>query len=256
MQGNASRRSAGGAESHFSGGLAFGLGRSFKPLMSIAACLMAAGCASIGQALGPSAPAHDVGIAFESIDGLPRDISQKLVRDLDEEAAALRIAVVPPGGEATYRIRGYLAPHTRGATTSIAWAWDVYDAELQRAFRLSGEEEAGPSAGNAPARKGSEARSWGAADDAVLRRIARTGMQQLVDFMASAPAPAAAPVAPSAPAPTRNGSDVVASRDDLRTEPTGVTGAPEPRRVPLPPRRPVLAGLSGTTRLADATAGR
>ena len=251
MQGNASQHGAGAAGSDSDGGLALGLG---KLVVGLALCLMAAGCASIGQALAPSglaasAPGGNVGIAFESIDGLPRDMTQKLVRDLDEEAAALRVAVVPPGGEATYRVRGYLAAHARGATTSIAWAWDVYDAQLQRAFRLSGEEEAGPAAGHAPARKGSEARSWTAADDAALRRIARTGMQQLVDFMASTP-PAPAGPAPAAPVPVRNGSDNVASRDDLGTEPIG---APEPRGVPLPPRQPVLAALPGTTRLADAT---
>jgi hypothetical protein len=258
MQGNASQR-GGGAESDSGGALLLGLG---KLIVSLALCLLAAGCASIGQALAPSgmaasAPGGDVGIAFESIDGLPRDMTQKLVHDLDEEAAALRVAVVPPGGEATYRVRGYLAAHARGGTTSIAWAWDVYDAQLQRAFRLSGEEVAGSSGGHAPARKGSEARGWTAADDAVLRRIARTGMQQLVDFMASAPPTPAgpAPPAPVAPPPVRNGSDNVASRDDLAA-PMGAVGAPESRGVPLPPRRPVLAGLPGTTRLADATAGR
>ncbi|HWF95953.1 MAG TPA: hypothetical protein VG291_13425 [Xanthobacteraceae bacterium] len=211
--------------------------------MSLALCLMAGGCASIGQALGPSAPVHDVSIAFESIDGLPHDMSQKLVHDLNEEAAALRIAVVPAGSEPAYRMRGYLAAHTQGAATSIAWAWDVYDSDLHRAFRLSGEEQAGRPAGKTAPGGAPEGRNWAAADDAVLRRIARTGMQQLVDFMAAAPAP----VAPTAaPAPTRSGSDVVASRDDL----------PDPGGLPLPQRRPVLAGLSGTTRLADATSGR
>ena len=119
---------------------------------------------------------------------------------------------------------------------------------------MSGEEEAGPSAGHGAARKGSEARGWSAADEAVLRSIARTGMQQLVDFMASAPPTPAAPVAPAAPPPPRNGSDTVASLDDVATDPMG--GALEPGGVPLPPRRPVLAAVSGTTRLADATAGR
>ncbi len=228
MQGNASQRGAGGAESDSGGRLAFGPG---KLIASLALCLMAAGCASIGQALGPSglaasASARDVGIAFESIDGLPRDMSQKLVHDLDEEAAALRVAVVPPGGEATYRVRGYLAAHARGATTSIAWAWDVYDAQLQRAFRLSGEEEAGPSAGNAAARKGSEARGWTAADEAVLRRIARTGMQQLVDFMASAPAPAA-PVAPGRrPRPRATGR--TPWRALTMSRPTPLAASPNP----------------------------
>jgi hypothetical protein len=244
MQGNGSRRSAGGAESDARGILSFLLRTSFKPLLSLALCLMAGGCASIGQALGPSAPLRDASIAFESIDGLPRDLSQKLARDLDEEAAALRIAVVPSGGEAAYRVRGYLAAHAQGAATSIAWAWDVYDSDLHRAFRLSGEEPAGPLPGTAAGRA-PDGRGWAAVDDAVLRRIARTGMQQLVDFMAAAPAPAA-PTAPATLPPTRSGSDVVAGRDDL----------PDPGGLPLPQRRPVQAGLSGTTRLADATAGR
>ncbi len=170
-------------------------------------------------------------------------MSQKLVRDLNEEAAALRIAVVPAGSEPAYRMRGYLAAHTQGAATSIAWAWDVYDSDLHRAFRLSGEEQTGPPAGKTGPDRAPEGRNWAAADDAVVRRIARTGMRQLVDFMAAAPAPAA-PTA--APAPTHSGSDVVASRDDL----------PDPGGLPLPQRRPVLASLSGTTRLADGAPGR
>ena len=140
--------------------------------------------------------------------------------------------------EEVARVRSYLAAHARGAATSIAWAWDVYDSDLHRAFRLSGEEPDGRIADS----RAPDGRSWAAADDAVLRRIARTGMQQLVDFMAAAPAPAA-PTAPATPAPTRSGSDAVASRDD--PDPSG-----------LPQQRPVQAGLSGTTRLADATAGR
>jgi hypothetical protein len=210
-----------------------------KRILCLALCLGAAGCASIGQALGPSAPARDVSIAFESIEGLPREISQRLVRDLDEEASALRIAVVPAGGKAAYRMRGYLAKHAEGPTTTIAWAWDVYDAELHRAFRLSGEERAGATAGRTP-----DGRSWAAADDALLRRIARAGMEQLAGFLASAPVPAA----PAPPAPEGSGS-VVASRD-------GPAAAPEPVALPLPHRRPALAGLTRTARLADAAFGR
>jgi hypothetical protein len=234
MQGDASR---------FAGGAGLG-----KAAAALALCLVAAGCGSIGQTLGPivqAGSAKDFSIAFESIDGLPRDASQRLVHDLNEEAEALRIAVAPTGSDATYRLRGYLAAHagrSSASNTSITWAWDVYDGELHRAFRLSGEERAGPDPGRA------------LADEAVLRAIARAGMQQLADFAASAPAPAA----PAAPAPGRTGS-AVASRDDTPSEPglrTATVAGFAPDAVPMPPRRPVLAGLTGPARLADATAGR
>jgi hypothetical protein len=254
MQGDGSRRIAGGAESDPRGRRPSGIG---KPMMCLALCLTAAGCASIGQTLGPSAPARDLSIAFESIDGLPRDLSQRLVRDLNAEAAVLRIAVVPAGNEASYRLRGYLAAHAQGATTSIAWAWDVYDAELHRAFRLSGEERAGPTADRDAAGRNPAGRNWAAADEALLRAIARAGMEQLAAFMASAPAPAA----PASPAPARNGAEVVASRDDLRSGTAGAlrnedADAFGPFAVPLPPRRPALAGWTSTARLADATSRR
>jgi hypothetical protein len=229
-----------------------GASRGSRAIAGLALCLAAAGCGSIGQTLRPSAQARgvtDLSVALESIDGLPRDVSQQLARDLNEEAAALRIAVVPAGGEATYRMRGYVAAHAEhsaASITSISWAWDVYDGELHRAFRLSGEERAGP----APARDPDRA----LADEAVLRAIARTGMQQLADFAASAPTPAA----PASPAPGRTGS-AVASRDDARSDPgirdDAVTSFAS-AAVPPPQRRPVPAGMSGAARLADATTGR
>jgi hypothetical protein len=249
MQENENRRGAGGAEIGPRGSLPAGGG---KPMLGLALCLalslLTAGCAAIGSALGPSARARDVSIAFESIDGLPRDVSQKLVRDLDEEAAALRIAVVPAGAEAAYRVRGYLAAHAEGATTVIAWAWDVYDGELHRAFRLNGEERVSAAAG-----RNHDGGTWATADEALLRRIARTGMEQLADFMASASAPAA----PTPAAPGRGGG-AVASRDDSRSGSfrSETLAAVDSFAIPLPRRRPALAGLTGTTRLADAAFGR
>jgi hypothetical protein len=234
MQGDGSRRVAGGAECGPRCRPPWVVGR---PIVRLALCLslavFAAGCASIGQALrpaalGPATAAREASIAFESIDGLPRDVSQRLTRDLDEEASARQIVVVPAGAKAAYRMRGYVAAHAEGPTTSIAWAWDVYDAELHRAFRLSGQERAGATAGTG--------RNLAAADDALLRRIARAGMEQLADFLASAPVPAA----PAPPAPEPTGS-VVASRDDPAAEP------------PLPHRRPAPAGSTRTDRIAEAT---
>jgi hypothetical protein len=236
MQGDGSRRNAGGHEFYARGCWLAAAGR---PFVCLAACLIAAGCASIGQALGPAAPGRDVSVAFESIDGLPRDVSPKLTHDLDEEAAALRIAVVPAGGQAAYRIRGYVAAHAEGSGTAVAWAWDVYDAGLQRAFRLNGEERAGASAG----------RNW-AADDALLRRIAHNGMAQLAEFMASPPAPPAP--APS-PVPEQSGGAVARSDDPRPGTRASLDDAEAPlafASVPLPHPRPAAA--TGATRLADA----
>lgn len=186
-----------------------------RTALSLAVCVAAGGCASVGpsisqmtQALGASAQARAraTSIVFESLDGLPADSHEALVRDLDEEAAAFHIAVVPSGGEAAYRIRGYVAAHGRGQVAMVAWAWDVYDAGLQRAVRLSGEERADAHSGKGGA----------VLDDAVLHRIARTGMAQLADFMASGPPPPAS--APTPPAPPAGSGGNVASRDDPPTQ--------------------------------------
>jgi hypothetical protein len=181
--------------------------------LCLAVCLAAGGCASVGQSInqvsqalasaGPAsaqARARASSIVFESIDGLPLDGREALSRDLEQEAAAFHIAVVPAGSDAAYRIRGYVAAHGRGQATAVAWAWDVYDAGLQRAIRLSGEER-----GDARAGKGT------VMDEEMLRRIARSGMAQLADFMASGPPPPAA--APTPPGPPAGNDGNVASRD-------------------------------------------
>jgi len=153
-----------------------------------AACLMlalaAAGCKTSGPA--SLAEARGTAIAFESIEGPPAQVVQKFERDVSEEASARQIAVVPRGGTAPYRIRGYLAANAGPEAPSIAWAWDVYDANQRRAFRLSGVEPTGTG-------RQSSAGFWAAADDAVLRKVARAGMEQLVAFIASARAPNVTP---------------------------------------------------------------
>jgi hypothetical protein len=169
-------------------------------LASAALALSAAGCSTALQGPVAAAPANGATVAFVSIDGPPQSIFNKLVQDLNEEATAHQVAVVSRNGPAQYRVRGYLAAvvESRRRTTAIAWVWDVYDADQQRAVRLSGEERAS-SAGQG---------TWAAADDGVLRRIARSGMDQLAAFLA---APGAQPTAP--PGPSERGPNVVAIGD-------------------------------------------
>ena len=153
----------------------------------------AAGCSTAPQAPVAAAPTHGPTVAFESIDGPPQSIFNRLVQDLGEEAVARQMAVVSRAGSAQYRVRGYLAALVEGKrrTTVISWVWDVYDADQQRAVRISGEEPA----------SGSGRGTWAAADDGVLRRIATTSMDQLAAFLAAPDAQPAPPAVPVRPGP-------------------------------------------------------
>ncbi len=139
------------------------------------------GCVSDGQ--GPSASVSDAGstIAFESIDGPPPPVFDRMVGMLDTEARLRHVTVVSRKAPAAFRVRSYLAAQMQGERTTIAWVWDVYDRDGKRALRLGGEE---------PATAGGNA--WAAADDVVLRRIAQAGLSGLGSALNGA-APAASP---------------------------------------------------------------
>ena len=112
------------------------------------------------------------------------------------------------------------------ARTVIAWVWDVYDNNQQRALRLSGEEAAGKAGRDA----------WAAADDLVLRKIAQAGLSGLSGMINGTPD--AAP----APAPDRRGP-AVASAEGGRTRP----GCARRRRARLqrPIKRPRKSPVFG-----------
>lgn len=183
-----SRTGRGGAGSH--------IGRPrVGVLFALALGFAGGGCATNGGgAPGMAAvPATARGptIAFESIDGPPVGVFQKLVVGLSEEAQSRQIQVVSREGQASYRIRGFLAVHVVSGRPQVAWVWDVYDTDKRRALRISGEEPG--------ARKVADA--WGAADDQMLRRIARASIERLVAFLAEP----ASGLEPTAPEPTRPG---------------------------------------------------
>jgi hypothetical protein len=146
------------------------------------------GCASGGPAGNAFASAGGgATVAFESIDGPPPAVFDRMVNLLDSESKLRNVAIVSREGSAAYRIRSYLAAQVSRGRTTIAWVWDVYDRDQQRAIRLSGEEPAGKAGRDA----------WAAADDVVLRRIAQAGLTGLTG-MINGTAPADAPAAPPA----------------------------------------------------------
>ena len=145
------------------------------PRAVIAAILLAmacglGGCASGGAGSGSFAMAGAGStVAFESIDGPPPPVFDRMVNVLDSESKLRNLSIVSREGSASYRVRSYLAAQVSRGRTTIAWVWDVYDRDQQRALRLSGEEPAGK-AGRDP---------WTAADDLVLRKIAQAGLSGL-----------------------------------------------------------------------------
>jgi hypothetical protein len=146
------------------------------------------GCASGGPAGNAFASAGGgATVAFESIDGPPPQVFDRMVNLLDSESKLRNVAIVSREGSAAYRIRSYLAAQVSRGRTTIAWVWDVYDRDQQRAIRLSGEEPAGKAGRDA----------WAAADDLVLRRIAQAGLTGL-SGMINGTGPADAPAAPPA----------------------------------------------------------
>jgi hypothetical protein len=168
-------------------GLGFGLG----------------GCANIGSASGNASMASAGSgptVAFDSIDGPPPQVFDRMVSLLDSEARLRNLAVVSRNDQAAYRVRSYLAAQVSGGRTSIAWVWDVYDRDQQRAVRVSGEEQtAGKSSGRD---------AWATADDVVLRRIAQAGLSGLSAMVNGT----SAPETPSAP-PARGTGPAIASAD-------------------------------------------
>lgn len=145
-----------------------------------------------GTPLATAEGAAGATVAFESIDGPPLGVFNRLVEKLGEEADARQLAVVTREGPAQYRVRGYLAVHVERKRTVVAWVWDVYDSAQRRALRITGEEAA--------PRTRTPRQAWAIADDKLLRRIAQASMDNLLAFLG-----------PAAPGPDRPGAGTVAA---------------------------------------------
>ena len=211
-------------------------------LMGLTVC----GCVNTGQ-IANLTETRRATVAFESIDGPPPAVFQKLMQSLKDEAGSRQIAVVPVS-EANYRLRGYLAAQGGDGATSIAWVLDVYDSSQHRIFRLSGEEKATGRAG-----------SWAAADDQALARIARTSMDRFTAFLATTGTSTAAASTPRASAalsglgwpddwtPEASGIFRIFRREPARTAevaPDSAEALP-PDEVPLPRGRPAPFASGG-----------
>jgi hypothetical protein len=255
MQGGLGRPAASAAQ--------VGIDRRYGGIGVLLLGLAVSGCVNTGQ-IANLTETRRATIAFESIDGPPPAVFHKFMQSLKDEAGSRQIAVVSPG-EANYRLRGYLAAHGGDhggdGATSIAWVLDVYDSGQRRTFRLSGEEKTAGRAGSI----------WAAADDQVLSRIARTGMERFTVFLTTA---GASPAIATASAPAQRTFSAVGWLDDWTPESSGIfrifkrepartaevtadaEAALPPDEVPLPRGRPAPAGVASGAAFAFAREDR
>ena len=175
----------------------------FGVVVALLLSTLLAGCSTNGQPSASPSAARAATIAFESIEGPPPGVSQRLVQTFDEQARTRQVVIVSREGLPHYRVRGQFAARTERGRTTIAWAWDVHDTQDRRVLHITGEEVVGPG-GREP---------WSAVDDQALARIALGGVEPLVAFLASPSAIAAAEAAPRTP---------VAVNDDFTPEASGI----------------------------------
>jgi hypothetical protein len=161
-------------------------------LCAVTFALGLAACANSDATVTGSIPAVTGNtIAFESVDGPPRPVFDRLVSALSAEAERRELPVVTHTIPSTFRVRAYLATYIekKKKRAGLTWAWEVLDTRDNRAFRLVGEESLDTAKSDV----------WAQVDDALLLRIARQGFDQLASRI-GAPVPAS-PTPAGEPAP-------------------------------------------------------
>lgn len=139
-------------------------------IMGLAACQ---GAGEVSSRTGGSP--EGVPIVLESIDGAPAPVRTSFVNELTTAAANRKVEIVGNGTDARYRVRGYLSTETTEGETSVAYVWDVFDAQKKRAQRL---------AGSSPVRVA----SWKDLDRETLAKLAVSSMDEIADFLAASKA--------------------------------------------------------------------
>jgi hypothetical protein len=216
-------------------------GRVCSAVLAVALAGALAGCNQDGRSSVAGLQPRGATVAFESIDGPPQGQFNTLVRSLNDEAQQRRLAVLSREATSAYRVRGYLAAKVAkdgpAYRTTISWVWDVFDRNEQRTLRINGEEvvkKPGKDAGDA----------WTVADEALLRRIANTSMEQLAAFLTSteavpvAAAPSVTPVALLGSSDTSPEAAGIFRTFQANADPAPVRSLADTADVPLPPQRP------------------
>ena len=171
-------------------------------VLSLAAGGCQQGAGSIGG--GPRIAAPGVPIAVESIVGAPDGVTSRFSTALASEASARQVELVGGQTTARYRVRGYLsAEPTDDGSTSLAFVWDVFDSQKQRAQRVQGASIASARAGANP---------WDSVDQTTVSKAASESMDAIAGFLTTSPSVASA----SQASPSTRSTSTTASASQRR----------------------------------------
>jgi hypothetical protein len=205
-----------------------------------------AGCNTTGtQSSALLSGAQGATVAFDSIDGAPRDVFDRLVQELNTQARSRNLAVVSRANPSAYRVRGYLVAERAAERSSIDWIWDVYDDRQQRVLRISGAQTV----------KGTQQDAWQAVDGPAVQKIAHDSVAQLATFLTSPDAMPSARrkvAAGDGTSPEAAGIFRIVPVSAAPQEELAPDQSPDETDVPLPPHRP---GPARTASLTVATVG-
>lgn len=179
-----------------------------KSLATVAFIALLGGCAGGGESLfggGPtasvdqsavqtaSAPKPLLGkVALTPVVGAPDAVARQIAAQLTQSGERNRIAILNDReANADYVVRGYIVAARDKAGTKVSYIWDVSDQSGKRVNRISGEELA--------AGQPNPKDAWANVTAALTQTIADKTAASLSQWLATQPAPSAAPVASAAP---------------------------------------------------------
>jgi hypothetical protein len=176
---------------------------SRRHILAGAGALALAACNETASDFNPSAPprarAPGVPVALVSLEGGPETVVSRLSVAIAAQAQRRDILIVGIDGQPRYQVRGYISAHSEGAEGELSWAFDIFDAQRKRARRVSGQEKI---------RNGGD--PWAGATDPILTAVAFKALDDIAEFLASAPAPAVASPGSAPAAASRRAAGLVA----------------------------------------------
>ena len=120
-------------------------------------------------------PSANATIAFTPITGAPPQIVEPLSRGLSQSARASGLTIIEsPNTPSDSILKGYFSAFTDGDKTTVAYVWDVLDANGKRLHRIRGQEIA----------QGTAADPWAVVGAATMQAIAAQTIQAYLAWRA------------------------------------------------------------------------